>query len=347
VRVSLSPSLGYFLAVTLEDAQGRITLATSDLVSVATKTFEYNFATGPTILLNALERKIRSLLSENQISPRKLLAAAVSLPGPVETREQSVFRPHPSPGWQGFDIVAYLNGAFRTPVFIDNDANMATVGELKYWRSHAKSSGGENWLIVKMNDSGIGAGIVSNGLVHRGATGLAGEIAHIQVEKNGPRCGCGLRGCLTSVASAPALLERARLNLSQAGDRSQGERVGEAIFSLQDLRLAAQSGDEFANSLLLEAGNRLGNVLAGIVSTLNPDKLLVAGRFACMGPLILASIRQNIYGSSLPLATHTIDVEYLQNPEAEVTGSLVYAFERLIDTRYRAKSARPILSCMY
>jgi hypothetical protein len=153
-RILLSPSLGYFLSVTLEDDQGRITLATSDLESVATKMFEYNFATGPTILLAALERQIRLLLAENQISPKKLLTTAVSVPGPVETREQSVFRPHPSPGWQGFDIAAYLDGALRRPVFIDNDANMATVGELKYWRTNDKSAGGENWLVVKMNQIG-------------------------------------------------------------------------------------------------------------------------------------------------------------------------------------------------
>ncbi len=344
-RILLSPSLGYFLSVTLEDDKGRITLATSDLVSVATKTFEYNFATGPTILLTALERQIRSLLAENQISPKKLLAMVVSVPGPVETREQSVFRPHPSPGWQGFDIAAYLDGALRRPVFIDNDANMATVGELKYWRTNRKSSGGENWLVVKMNDSGIGAGIVSNGLLHRGATGLAGEIAHIQVERSGPRCGCGLRGCLTSLASAPVLLERARMKLStRTGERSAEGETAQTPFSLQDLGVAAQSGDELANSLLLEAGNRIGNVVAGVVSTLNPDKVLVGGRFARMGPLILSSIRQSIYGSSLPLATHAIDVEYLHDSTAEVTGTLVYAFERLLESQCQAKSTRPVLS---
>jgi predicted NBD/HSP70 family sugar kinase len=344
-RVSLSPSLGYFLSVTLEDSNGRITLATSDMVSVATKMFEYNFATGPTILLTALERQIRVLLAENQIAPKKILTMVVSVPGPVETREQSVFRPHPSPGWQGFDIAAYLDGALRRPVLIDNDANMATVGELKYRRTNDKSRGGENWLVVKMNDSGIGAGIVSNGLVHRGATGLAGEIAHIQVERNGPRCGCGLRGCLTSLASAPVLLERARAKLNTGpGDRLPGEDLAQTPFSLQDLGLAAQSGDEFANSLLLEAGNRIGNVVAGVVSTLNPDKVLVGGRFARMGPLILSSIRQSIYGSSLPLATHAIDVEYLRNPSAEVTGTLVYAFERMLASHCEANAARPVLS---
>jgi predicted NBD/HSP70 family sugar kinase len=345
VRVFLSPSLGYFLSVTLEDDKGRITLATSDMVSVATKMFEYSFATGPTILLTALERQIRLLLAENQISPKKLLTMAVSVPGPVETREQSVFRPHPSPGWQGFDIAAYLDGALRRPVFIDNDANMATVGELKYWRTNRKSTGGENWLVVKMNDSGIGAGIVSNGLVHRGAAGLAGEIAHIQVERNGPRCGCGLRGCLTSLASAPVLLERARVKWNaRPEDRLEGEELVNAPFSLQDLGVAAQKGDEFANSLLLEAGTRIGNVVAGVVSTLNPDKVLVGGRFARMGPLLLSSIRQSIYGGSLPLATHAIDVEYLRDSNPEVTGSLVYAFERLLDRQGQTKSARPVLS---
>jgi predicted NBD/HSP70 family sugar kinase len=344
-RVLLNPSLGYFLSVTLEDDKGKITLATSDLVTVATKVFEYNFSTGPTILLTALERQIRSLLAENQISPRKLLTMAVSVPGPVETREQSVFRPHPSPGWQGFDIAAYLDGALHRPAFIDNDANMATVGELQYWRSHSKSAGSENWLVVKMNDSGIGSGIVSNGLVHRGATGLAGEIAHIQVEKNGPRCGCGLRGCLTSIASAPVLLERARLKVNPgSGDRLPGDQLPQTNLSLHDLAVAAQAGDEFANSLLLEAGTRIGNVVAGVVSTLNPEKVLVGGRFARMGPLILSSIRQSIYGCSLPLATHAIDVEYLRNPDAEVTGTLVFAFEKLLDTQCHGKSARPVLS---
>ena len=66
-----------------------------------------------------------------------------------------------------------------------------------------------------------------------------------------------------------------------------------------------------------------------------------------MGPLILASIKQNIYGNSLPLATHAVDVEFLRNSEAEVTGTLVYAFERLIDTQYLPQSARPVLSVFY
>jgi len=120
--------------------------------------------------------------------------------------------------------------------------------------------------------------------------------------------------------------------------------LAQTIFSLQDLGVAALSGDEFANSLLLEAGNRIGNVVAGVVSTLNPEKVLVGGRFARMGPLILSSIRQSIYGGSLPLATHAIDVEYLRNPSAEVTGTLVYAFEKLLDGQCQAKSTRPVLS---
>ena len=139
-RVSLSPSLGYFLSVTLEDDEGKITLAGSDLTSLASKSFEYQFATGPTKLLSALEREIHSLLTENQISAKKLLAVAVSVPGQVEAREEPVFRPHPSPGWHGFDIAGYLRGALRKPAFIDNDANMATVGEQKSWwavASHA------------------------------------------------------------------------------------------------------------------------------------------------------------------------------------------------------------------
>jgi predicted NBD/HSP70 family sugar kinase len=142
------------LSVTLEDDMGRLTLATSDMVSVASKNFEYSFATGPTILLTALERQIRLLLAENQVSPKKLLIITVSVPGPVETREQSVFRPHPSPGWQGFDIAAYLDGALRRPVFIDNDANMATVGELKYWRTHGNSAGGENCIKANLRQPG-------------------------------------------------------------------------------------------------------------------------------------------------------------------------------------------------
>ncbi len=240
-----------------------------------------------------------------------------------------------------FQVIS--RGVLHRPAFIDNDANMATVGELSYWRSKGKSAGKENWLIVKMNASGVGAGIVSNGLIHRGATGLAGEIAHVQVERNGSRCACGLRGCLTSLTSAPILLERARANLHEIS-RTKAQIADHAEFSLEDLANAAQSGNEFANALLLEAGDRIGGVVAGAVSTLNPSKVLVAGRFARMGPLILASIKQNVYGGALPLSTHPIDVEFTSNPEAEVTGTLVYAFEKLLDTQYLAESSRPILS---
>jgi predicted NBD/HSP70 family sugar kinase len=127
-------------------------------------------------------------------------------------------------------------------------------------------------------------------------------------------------------------------------DRLPGDPFAQTTFSLQDLGVAAQGGDEIANSLLLEAGTRIGNVVAGVVSTLNPAKVLVGGRFARMGPLILSSIRQSIYGGSLPLATHAIDVEYLRNPDAEVTGTFVYAFERWLNTQCQPTSVRAVLS---
>ena len=344
-QVVLSPSLGHFLAVTLEDDEVKVTLARSDLQRVGTRSFGYSFALSPTKLLNALGREIRSLFSDANISPRKLLSMAVSAPGPVEALDPPIFRPHPSLGWHGFDIAAYLKGTFRKPVFIDNDANLSTMGELLWSRSNGKSAGKEDWLVVKMNTSGIGAGIVSNGLVHRGATGLAGEIGHIQVQPAGPQCTCGLKGCLESVASPPVLLERARLNFQQVHpDGPQSQASARNNFSWQELERAVQSGDEFANSLLLEAGTRLGSVVAGAVSTLNPAKVLVAGRVARVAPSILASIRQGIYGCSFPNATHAIDVEYIRNSEAEIDGALVYAFEKLIDTQCSTGSLRPVLS---
>jgi predicted NBD/HSP70 family sugar kinase len=314
------------------------------LKSIGIRTFEYSFAMGPTKLLNALGRDIRSLCTEAHVPPAKLLAMAVAVPGPVEAQEHPIFRPHPASGWRGFDIAAYLEEAFCKPVFIDNDANISTLGELLHWRRNGWSSGGENWLVVKMNASGIGAGIVSNGLLHRGATGLAGEIGHIEVKADGPRCACGLRGCLDSVASAPALLESARVNPIDRGNSRMRSQGSEQTVALRDLELAAQSRAEFANSLLLEAGTRVGSVVASAVSILNPAKVLVGGRFARMAPVILASIRQSIYGGALPLATHAIDVDYLKNKEAETHGALAYAFEKFLDTKCRIRSVRPVLS---
>ena len=109
-------------------------------------------------------------------------------------------------------------------------------------------------------------------------------------------------------------------------------------------RLGAYRTQEFSGGAYVAYRSDDRNVVAGVVSTLNPDKVLVGGRFARMGPLILSSIRQSIYGGSLPLATHAIDVEYLRNPSAEVTGTLVYAFERLLDSQCQAKSTRPVLA---
>ena len=239
-----------------------------------------------------------------------LRAAGVGLPGPVEHSTGRPVDPPIMPGWDRFDVPGTLGAELGVPTLVDNDVNVMAVGEHHdYWTDV------DDLLFVKVA-TGIGAGVILGGRMHRGAQGIAGDIGHIWVpEAEGVLCRCGSIGCLEAIAAGPAIA--ARLNAR-----------GSDLSTTADVAAAVMRGDIEAVQEVREAGRIIGRVLTTCVSLMNPAVIVFGGLLANAGDHLLAGARETIYTRSAPLATSNLQiVRSRAKDDAAVSGAAAMAIQ--------------------
>ncbi|MFF5255388.1 ROK family protein [Streptomyces leeuwenhoekii] len=250
---------------------------------------------GPEAVLGELGSWFGELLERSARSAREVCGVGLAVPGPVDHATGRVVQPPIMPGWDGYDITGRLGraltehtGAPPIPVLVDNDANLMAYGEQR--ASHPDCSA---FVLVKVS-TGIGAGVVVDGSVYRGVDGGAGDIGHIRVPEGAQAlCRCGSHGCLAAVASGGAVARR----LAAAGVPAE---------SGSDVRELLAAGHPEAAALAREAGRLVGDVLATVVTLLNPGVLMIAGDLA--GTPFLTGVRELLYQRALPRSTARLDV---------------------------------------
>ncbi|MFH8494688.1 ROK family transcriptional regulator [Streptomyces coeruleorubidus] len=250
---------------------------------------------GPDLLLGELGRWFGELLEKTGRGAESVCGVGLAVPGPVDTETGRVVQPPIMPGWDGYDIRSRLaralaehTGAAEVPVLVDNDANLMAYGEQRTGYPDCSA-----FVLVKVS-TGIGAGVVVDGAVFRGIDGGAGDIGHIRVPEGAQTlCRCGSYGCLAAVASGGAVARR----LAEAGVPAA---------SGSDVRDLLASGHPEAVGLAREAGRRVGDVLATVVTLLNPGVLMIAGDLA--GTPFLTGVRELLYQRALPRSTAHLDV---------------------------------------
>jgi glucokinase-like ROK family protein len=264
-----------------------------------------DIAAGPELVLARVETLFDQLLAGVRGLPGPTWGIGIGLPGPVEFRTGRPISPPIMPGWDGFPVRERFGDRYRAPVWVDNDVNVLALGE---WRAGI-AVGHIDVVVIKVG-TGIGAGIIANGRLHRGARGAAGDVGHVQVvDDPSIVCRCGNVGCLEALAGGAAI---ARDGEAAARDgRSQRLRLvvdERGRVTAADVAWAAGFGDPVAVALIQQAGRRVGAVLATAVNMLNPSLVVVAGGVARSGDLLLAAIRETVYRRSLPLATRDLQV---------------------------------------
>ncbi|WDV51537.1 ROK family protein [Streptomyces coeruleorubidus] len=250
---------------------------------------------GPDLVLGELGRWFGELLEKTGRGAESVCGVGLAVPGPVDTETGRVVQPPMMPGWDGYDIrdrlaraLAEHTGAAEVPVLVDNDANLMAYGEQRTGYPDCSA-----FVLVKVS-TGIGAGVVVDGAVFRGIDGGAGDIGHIRVPEGARMlCRCGSYGCLAAVASGGAVARR----LVEAGVPAA---------SGSDVRDLLASGHPEAVGLAREAGRRVGDVLATVVTLLNPGVLMIAGDLA--GTPFLTGVRELLYQRALPRSTAHLDV---------------------------------------
>ena len=213
-----------------------------------TRTIAIDLGEGPEATLDRISAVFDDLAASSRIH-----AIGMSLPGPVDISTGSVDQPSRMPGWPGFRVGEHLAARFGTRVVVDNDANLAALGE------HREQFGHTHHSITVKAGTAIGSGIIVDGLVHRGATGAAGDITHTRIDGSGDiPCSCGNTGCLETVASGASLV------------RQMHERGDLGVRTTEDVLKLARDADPLATSLVRTAGTHLGQALSGVVNFFNP-----------------------------------------------------------------------------
>jgi predicted NBD/HSP70 family sugar kinase len=306
------------MAVGLADLSGRVLARVHEAVDVAD---------GPDAVLGRVEDLVTRLLDGLHGAP-PLWGIGVGVPGPVEYATSRPVAPPIMPGWDGYPIRERLSGRFAVPVWVDNDVNVLALGEL---RTNPAAAEAGDLLYLKIG-TGIGAGLVSGGRVHRGVSGCAGDIGHVAVaEADSVICRCGNVGCLEAVAGGAALARDGR-RLAECGGSSVMAEILAATGELAaaDVTTAAERGDPAARAMLGRAGRLVGGTLATLVSFYNPGLVVLGGGVVHAGDHVLAAIRESVYRRSLPLATRTLRIERsVMGEAAGLAGAVHLALDAL------------------
>ena len=284
-----------------------------------------DIAAGPDVVLARVEKLFDRLIATNRDLPGALWGAGLGVPGPVEFRSGRPISPPIMPRWDGYPIRERFADRYAAPVWVDNDVNVLALGE---WRSGI-AQGHLNVVFVKIG-TGIGAGLISDGLLHRGAQGSAGDVGHIQiVDDRTVVCRCGNVGCLEALAGGAAL---ARQGETAAREGRSGPLAAaldrRAALTAEDVGRAAAHGDAVAVELLQTAGRRVGSMLASVVNFFNPSLIVIGGGVAHSGDHLLAAIRETVYRRSLPLATRDL---LIQRSSLGTLGGVMGASAMVVD----------------
>jgi predicted NBD/HSP70 family sugar kinase len=290
VRFAFNPQARVVVGADLGATHGRIAL--TDLTGRPLHEIGEDVAItdGPEKVLDWVTSTTSRMLELTGRTAHDLIGVGIGVPGPVEHSSGRPMRPPIMPGWDNYDVPAHVGRVFDVPVLVDNDVNIMALGE------HAVAHPDVEHLLFVKVATGIGAGIISGGRLHRGAVGAAGDLGHVAAP-HAPEvlCSCGNLGCLEAVASGPAIT------------RALAE-IGISASSNADIVELVRGGNIPAAHAVRQAGRTIGEVLATCVSLLNPSVIVIGGSLAQAGESLIAGVREVVYGRSLPLATSNLQI---------------------------------------
>ena len=297
----LAPDLR-FLGIDIGATSVDVALTDGELKVLGHVSQPCDVRSGPTAVIDAVVGLAGKLRAEHGV--HELFGAGVGVPGPVSFRDGAPVVPPLMPGWHHVPIRDLLSQELGCPVVVDNDVNIMAVGE----RQAGVARGAEDFLFIKIG-TGIGCGVILGGRIHRGVSGSAGDIGHIRVEDDGPVCACGNTGCLEAFFGGAALARDATAAAKEHRSTVLSERLsaGNTLTAI-DVGIAAAAGDTVAIEMIREGGRRVGQVIAGLVSFVNPGLVVIGGGVAGLGHTLLAEVRSVVYRRSLPLATENLAI---------------------------------------
>lgn len=318
---SIKPDAMYILAVAMDQLSARIQLL--DL---------FNHPVAPALLvdlklhhntkaLSILVTNINNYITDAPVSKDKIAGIGIGMPGFVNVIE-GINYTYLDAGGQS--LTQYLTDETGLPVYIDNDSSLIALAEQKF--GIAKNQ--KDVMVINLG-WGIGLGMIVNGEIFRGHNGFAGELSHIPLSEDGELCTCGKRGCLEAEASMLVVVEKAiegikngRITRLKAPEGNPSKVFGDALME------AADNGDQFAIELFSDAGYKIGKALAILIHIMNPKTIVLSGRGARVGKILLAPIQQALHKYCIPRLSSSTELLISDlGFDAELIGAAVLLME--------------------
>jgi glucokinase len=229
---------------------------------------------GAEAVIDRIDRCVRDAVDEADLTLKQVTGIGIGAPGAVDFDAGTVIFAPNMEGWKDVPLKKDLEKHLGVPVFVENDCNIAALGvfvaELK---SKPRS------MVGMFVGTGIGGGIVINGELYSGYCHTAGEIGHMVVDVDGPKCGCGNKGCLEALASRTAIFQQIKAAVKDGQKTILTDMLGDNLEDLRsgDLRKAIRRGDKFVDRVVESAAEYLGIATANLINILNPEVVVLGG----------------------------------------------------------------------
>ena len=246
----------------------------------------------------------------------RLVGVGAGVPGPVDAATGEIGHGSILPEWVGTHPSSALREALGQPVSVDNDANLGALAEhtLGTARGHRQA------VYLKI-ESGVGAGLIVDGRVARGGTGMGGEIGHLSIDEDGRLCRCGGRGCLETRASVAVALETLR-----GGGRPE--------LTADDVASLARAGEPTCTRVVADLGRDIGVALGAVCNLLNPTMIVVDTTLAGAGDVLLKPMRASLRRFAIPAISAAVDIQFSRlDGRAPAFGAALMALESEEDAR--------------
>jgi len=273
-----------------------------------------------------LVKIIDDVIGRSGVSREKIAGIGIGMPGFTNTKLGVNYSYLVPPN--GESLQRYLERKLEIPVNIDNDSSLVALSELKFGLAKNK----EEVMVINVG-WGIGLGMIVNGVLFRGFTGYAGELSHVPISESDTLCECGKRGCLETEASLKVITEKAIREVKEGSVSSlkyddRPEQMSEAIF------VAANKGDQYAIELLSDMGYKIGKAIAILIHIINPELIVLSGRGADVGKILLAPIQQALNKYCIPRLSEFTAVKVSAiGRKAELIGAAALVVENLGQTK--------------
>lgn len=296
----------------------------SDHHCLASKKTKTNQEEGYDAVCGQIVETIRSAAELAGIDPAKVNGAGIGAPGSISSDESRVLFA-PNLGWRDAPLKADLEAQLGCPVWLGNDCNVAATG-IHRLELEAKP----NDMVSLFLGTGIGAGIITNGVFLTGATRAAGEVGHMVLDPDGPVCGCGTRGCFEALASRTAIFNKVKSAVNDGAKTLLMDAGDDSVTRIRSgkLRRAIEAGDELAAAVLGETCLYTGVAIANLCNLLNPEVVaLGGGLIEQLQADMLPKIRDTALERIMPGARQVRIMATALGDDAGITGAAILAHD--------------------